>query len=129
MAAYKTPDKFNCAISFAGVTDLVSLKQRAYQFIFGRLNAARLPSGEALKQNSPLENVADIDLPILLVHGDVDRNVMIEQSRDLAAALEKAGKEYTYIEQANGDHHFSLQAHRLEYLQAVEAFLEKHIEH
>jgi len=127
VAAYKTPEKFNCAISFAGVSDLTELKQKSYLFKFGRLAAARLPRGKLLLQNSPMENIAQIKIPILLVHGDVDRSAMVEQSRDFAAALTNAGIEHTYIEQANGDHFLSLQKHRLEYLQALDTFLSTHL--
>jgi dipeptidyl aminopeptidase/acylaminoacyl peptidase len=52
---------------------------------------------------------------------------MIEQSRNLVQALDSAGVEYQYIEQRNGDHFFSLQSHRLEYLKAHDQFLEKHL--
>ncbi len=70
-----------------------------------------------------------IGVPLLLVHGDVDRSAMIEQSRDLAEALEAAGKTCRYIEQANGDHFLSLQAHRQQFLSALEAFLRSHLGH
>jgi dipeptidyl aminopeptidase/acylaminoacyl peptidase len=127
VAAYKTPEKFRCAISFAGVSDLADLRNRWYNYRFGRLSTARLPKGEALVNNSPIENVKEMQLPLLIVHGDVDRSVMIEQSRNLAQALSNAGIEHQYIEQPNGDHFFSLQAHRLEYLQALDKFLTKHL--
>lgn len=127
VAAYKTPDKFNCAISFAGVTDLAALRERLYNFNLGRLTAARLPKGAALIKNSPIENVKKMGIPLLIVHGDVDRSVMIEQSRDLVSGLKKAKKDYIYIEQTNGDHFFSLESHRLEYLQALDEFLDQHL--
>ena len=127
VAAYKTPEKFKCAISFAGVTDLPDLRKNWMFFQFGDFVRARLPRGEKLLENSPLHNVDKIKLPLLIVHGDVDRSVMIEQGRNFAKALEEAGKDYQYIEQTNGDHYFSLQSHRLEYLQAMDEFLDKHI--
>ncbi len=127
VAAYKTPEKFNCAISFAGVSDLADLRTRWYNFRFGRLSTARLPTGDALSRNSPIENIDKINIPLLIVHGDVDRSVMIEQSRNLAQALEQSGIEHQYIEQSNGDHFFSLQKHRLEYLRALDEFLAEHM--
>ena len=127
VAAYKTPDRFKCAISFAGVADLSDLVNRFYGYLLGRLTIARLPKGKALAENSPLQNVDDIGIPLLLVHGDVDRSVMIEQSNKLAAALEKAGKEFEYIYQENGDHFLSLQSHRTQFLEAMDIFLAKHL--
>ncbi len=128
VASYKTPNKFKCAVSFAGVTDLASLKERWHLFSFGRFVTARLPVGDALTENSPIENVDKIRLPLLIVHGDVDRSVMIEQSRDFVEALKTANVAHTYIEQPNGDHFFSLESHRLEYLQALESFLNRALE-
>ena len=52
---------------------------------------------------------------------------MIEQSRQLVAALEKAGKPHHYIEQPYGDHFLSNQEHRIEFFSAMDEFLEQHI--
>ena len=54
VAAYKTPEKYKCAASFAGVTDLEELRDRWHLYILGHLSTARLPTGEALTKNSPL---------------------------------------------------------------------------
>lgn len=127
VAAFKTPERFRCAVSFAGVTDLPELATRWYNFLLGELSVARIQSGKSRRENSPLDQVEKIRLPLLIVHGDVDRSVMIEQSRDLVAALEKAGKPYRYIEQTNGDHFLSLQSHRIEFFRAMDEFLQKHL--
>ena len=44
----------------------------------------------------------------------------------MAQKLKSAGKDVTYIVQPLGDHHFSRQQDRLEFLKAMEAFLAKH---
>ena len=127
VAAYQIPDRLRCAVSFAGVSDLDGVAERWRNFRFGELSVARIQDGEARRTNSPLHNVDRIGVPLLLVHGDVDRSAMIEQSRDLADALQAAGKPFRYVEQANGDHFLSLEAHRLEFLTALEAFLGTHL--
>ncbi len=114
-------------MSFAGVTDLPELLKHQLNFRFGRLSTARIQSGETRTENSPLDHVDEIGVPLLIVHGDVDRSVMIEQSRTLVAALEEAGKPYRYIEQPNGDHFLSLQSHRVEFLEALDEFLSEHL--
>ena len=88
---------------------------------------ARVQDGIERDQHSPLHSVADFDLPLLLVHGDVDRQVMIEQSQSFAKALTRAGKDFRYIEQPNGNHHLSLQSHRREFFHAMDDFLNQHI--
>ncbi|MEZ5561114.1 MAG: alpha/beta fold hydrolase [Pseudomonadales bacterium] len=127
VAAYKTPQRFRCAVSFAGVTDLDGLVDRLRNFRFGELSIARIQQGEARRANSPLANVDRMGVPLLIVHGDADRSVMVEQSRTLVQALEKAGKPHLYIEQADGDHFLSVQSHRVEFFEALLAFLQQHL--
>ncbi|MEM7079659.1 MAG: prolyl oligopeptidase family serine peptidase, partial [Pseudomonadota bacterium] len=127
VAAYKAVDRLRCAVSFAGVADLAELKDKWYFYAFGRRAVARIQNGPDMLANSPIENVEKIGLPLLLVHGDVDTTVVIEQATRFVEALDKAGKDYRYIEQRNGDHYFSLQSHRVEYLRAVGEFLAQHI--
>jgi dipeptidyl aminopeptidase/acylaminoacyl peptidase len=127
VAAFKTPEKFRCAVSFAGVTDLAKLEHRRRTMVFGRLATPRIPSGELRAANSPLAQVGKIGIPILLVHGDLDRNVMLEHASEFAEALEKNGKAYRYIEQAGGDHHLSRQSHRTEFFEAMDEFLAAHL--
>jgi dipeptidyl aminopeptidase/acylaminoacyl peptidase len=40
------------------------------------------------------EHVERIALPLLIMHGDLDRTVMVEQSRDLVAKVEAARKPF-----------------------------------
>lgn len=130
VAAHKTSERFKCAVSFAGVTDLDELNRQWSNFEDGAGFAGqRLQSGEARDQNSPILNVDKIGIPLLIVHGDVDRRVMIEQSREFVKVLEKAGKSYTYIEQQNGNHHLSLESHRIEFFEAMDGFLSEHLIH
>ncbi|NCF33222.1 MAG: alpha/beta fold hydrolase [Proteobacteria bacterium] len=127
VAGFKSPEKYQCAVAFAPVTDLDELVKRRRYFVTGALAIARIQSGELRDQYSPLQRVDDFKIPLLLVHGDVDRRVMIEQSQTLARALTKAGKDFRYIEQPNGNHHLSLQSHRREFFLAMDEFLDQHI--
>ena len=127
VAAFKAPERLRCAVSFAGVSDLRDLKDHIRNFRLGELTLARIQEGRAMIENSPIHQVDRIGVPLLLVHGDRDRNVMIEQSRTFAGALKKAGKDYIYIEQPYGDHHLSIQRHRLQFFEAMDAFLAEHL--
>ena len=89
-----------------GVTKLNELN-RHWRNFGAEYAALRLQSGDERDKSSPIMNVDEIDIPLLIVHGDVDRRVMIEQSREFVKALEKADKPYTYIEQKNGNHHLA----------------------
>ena len=52
---------------------------------------------------------------------------MVEQSRELATALDQAAKPHRYLELANGDHYLSLQHQRREVFEAMEQFLAEHL--
>jgi dipeptidyl aminopeptidase/acylaminoacyl peptidase len=79
---------------------------------------------------SPVNFAAGFSTPILLMHGKVDRRVPVQQSREMAEKLKAAGKvagrDYIYVEQPLGDHFFSREADRLDFLQRMEAFLKEH---
>ena len=127
VAAYKTPDRYKCAVSFAGVANLDTLARSWYRYYTGSAAVNRLQSGAARNENSPILHVEKMAIPLLLVHGDVDRLVTIEHSRELAAALKSSNKAYIYIEQTNGNHHLSLESHRIEFFEAMDEFLAKHL--
>jgi dipeptidyl aminopeptidase/acylaminoacyl peptidase len=50
----------------------------------------------------------------------------VKQSRDMAEKLKAAGKDYRYVEQPLGDHHFSREADRLQFLKEMDAFLQQY---
>jgi len=56
------------------------------------------------KKASPTTFVSKDDPPFLIVHGDADRTVPIEQSRILFAKLKDAGVDATMIVVKNGNH-------------------------
>ena len=50
----------------------------------------------------------------------------VKQSRELAEKLKAAGKTYRYVERPKGDHHFSRQADRVQFLREMEKFLQEY---
>ncbi len=119
--------QFRCAISFAGVADL--MKMRRYDGGFLNGNSAKAgwrESAPDLRAVSPVNYPQDFSTPLLLMHGKKDLRVPVDQSRDMARRLQAAGKDVRYVEQPLGDHHFTRQADRLQFLNEVEAFLKAH---
>ncbi len=132
VAAYQSPERFRCAVSFAGVSDLRKLLVNARNFIDSeRLTSkivGKLRGWKEVNDISPMTNVDKISIPLLLVHGDEDSRVAVKQSRDLVKKLAAAKADYRYVEQEGGDHHLSLESHRLEFFRLMTAFLKKHLE-
>jgi dipeptidyl aminopeptidase/acylaminoacyl peptidase len=132
MGAAKTPDLYRCAVSFAGVSDLIDLGLHRRQFVdaeavFERQVGDLWDDRAQLKATSPRRLVDQIKAPVLLIHGTADRSVPFDQSADMASALKRAGKAHKFIRQEDGDHHLSHQAHRTQFFQELEAFLDAHI--
>lgn len=126
-AAQRDGEKFRCAISYAGVSDLSSMMRYDSRFLNhgGRRDwmKEQAPDFQAV---SPVHYPEQFSIPILLMHGKKDLRVQVKQSREMAEKLSKAGKEHRYVEQPLGDHHFSRQEDRLQFLKEMEAFLAKH---
>lgn len=128
LGAARTPDLYQCAISFAGVSDL---REQRYSYRkYTSYNLAKKQMGEdndLLEQNSPLNMVEKIKVPILLLHGTEDRSVPVKQSRMMASALADENKVFTYIEIEDGTHHLDYLPHRKQTFEAIDAFLNKYL--
>ena len=126
-AATRGGSRYRCAVSFAGVSDLAAMVRYDGRFLYGNYSRnwmkEQAPDFRAV---SPIHQAARVSIPVLLMHGKKDRTVLVGQSRDMAEKLEKEGKSVTYIEQPEGDHYFTREADRLQFLQALEAFLKQH---
>jgi dipeptidyl aminopeptidase/acylaminoacyl peptidase len=128
LGAARTPDLYQCAISFAGISDLREL--RASYRNYTNYNLAKKQFGEdndLLEQNSPLNMVEKIKVPVLLLHGTEDRSVPVKQSRMMAEELADEKKVFTYIEIEDGTHHLDYLPHRKQTFEAIDAFLNKYL--
>ena len=76
---------------------------------------------------SPLFHIDKATVPFLIIHGDKDPIVPVDQSRDFHAALQKAGKESTYIELPNEGHGFGQPGSLQKLLAATREFFAKHL--
>ena len=126
------PGVYRCAVSVAGVTDLRRLIIWSREH--GGMSAERYwdrfmgvpDAGDpALDKYSPAKLAANASAPILLIHGADDTVVPIDQSREMADALRRAGKPVELVELKSDDHWLSRGATRLQMLQATVTFLEK----
>jgi dipeptidyl aminopeptidase/acylaminoacyl peptidase len=107
------PELYKCVVSWAGVADLSVLMRdklkddgkdsATYQYW---LKAVGDPdkNAAALKAASPVTYAATYQRPVLLIHGDADTNVDVEQSRIMNRALKAAGRDVKLITFTNEDH-------------------------
>jgi dipeptidyl aminopeptidase/acylaminoacyl peptidase len=128
MGAVKTPDLFQCAISFAGISDIKKLRDGSRYFM--NKNAMREQLGndtDQLKKTSPVRAADKIKIPILLIHGKDDSIVPVEQSRIMAEELKDQHKTYEYVELEGGSHFLDYLPHRKQTFESMEVFLSKYL--
>jgi len=131
MGAAKDSNIYRCAVSFAGVADLRDLLLHQRDYINSDVVEKQIGEywgdREQLQANSPRQQAEKIQIPVLLVHGSKDRVVPVQQSRDMAAALQAAGKPHQFIELEDGDHWLSDYEHRMKLFEAMDQFLATHL--
>jgi dipeptidyl aminopeptidase/acylaminoacyl peptidase len=125
-AAQRDKGVYRCAVSYAGVSDMSAMVRYDGNFLnAGRRKDWLRAQAPDLKAVSPVNYAADFSIPILIMHGKADRVVPVKQSREMVEKLKAAGKPYRYVEQPKGDHHFSEEADRVQWLKELEAFLKE----
>jgi dipeptidyl aminopeptidase/acylaminoacyl peptidase len=76
-------------------------------------------------QSSPVSAIATWKSPVLLIHGDDDRNVRFSQTTDLVQRLDKAGVTYEELIIPDDTHHFMRHANLVKVDSAVAAFFDR----
>jgi dipeptidyl aminopeptidase/acylaminoacyl peptidase len=124
------PGVYRCAVSVAGIADLRRMRtwtvdnhDSSVQRYWDRFMGVTDNKATSLAQISPIEHIATVSVPILLIHGRDDTVVPFEQSEMMADALKKAGKPFEFVTLKHEDHWLSSSATRLQMLQATSAFL------
>jgi dipeptidyl aminopeptidase/acylaminoacyl peptidase len=105
------------------------LKEESAGFDISKTQAKFIGSGPHIAEGSPLRHASAISAPVLLVHGDMDSNVGVAQSRRMEEALNKAGKSVDYIEFKGLDHGLVDTNARRQMLTKIGELLERTIGH
>ena len=100
VASLRDPNIFQCAVAGAGVSDIKEI--RATLNDFPVLRAYR----KTVKGLNPIEQVASVDIPILVIHGDIDERVPVSHSRRFVEELKKHNKPHKYLELKGANHFF-----------------------
>lgn len=136
VAATLTPDMYQCAIAVSAVTDLVAqvkwerkqegADSEVYEYFVAHIGHPRRDKDE-LQAHSPAKLAEQVTRPILLIHGEDDGVVPIEQTEIMEKALRKAGKAFTKIVLEESNHSYrSDEDERREY-EAILEFLSTHL--
>ncbi|MGQ0534218.1 MAG: alpha/beta hydrolase family protein [Caulobacteraceae bacterium] len=129
-----TRDTYRCAISIAGVSDLVEQSRYVLRegddeedaYIRRSIGDPRIDR-DRLMARSPAAHAGDIDIPVLLLHGDQDSIVQVEHSRRMERALRQAGGNVRYVEVAGEGHPYWSDEDQTTLYTEVETFLARHL--
>ena len=135
-AATLTPEKYQCVIAAAGVSDLLAFLRRerreegsnseAYQYWVAHIGHPGRDK-ETIKAVSPVEHAGNLSRPLLILHGKDDGVVDYEQAERMDKALRKAGKFFRLVTLENSSHSYMPEEDELTYYTEILAFLETHL--
>jgi dipeptidyl aminopeptidase/acylaminoacyl peptidase len=82
---------------------------------------------DAYNAGSPINRVDAIGVPLLVVHGEEDDVVPVEQARELVAELRRLDKPFEHVTYRAEGHGFAHASTRLDFAQRLEQFLDWHL--
>jgi dipeptidyl aminopeptidase/acylaminoacyl peptidase len=113
MGAVKTSELYQCAVSINGIADLKAMidydkdlygkDSDVYAYV-KKLMGDPKRDADRIKATSPLTHAANINTPLLLIHGAKDKVVPVKQSQALSTALKANGKAVKYVELEGVNH-------------------------
>jgi dipeptidyl aminopeptidase/acylaminoacyl peptidase len=126
MALARNSDLFAAGVDIHGVHDWTTERAR------GLMNRERYEQPPDLDRalqvayrSSPVSYISGWKSPVLVIHGDDDRNVRFGQTVDLVQRLARAGVPYEELIIPDDTHHFMMHANSVKVDSATVAFLEK----
>ena len=125
-------NRFNAAVIAAPVTNLPSFygtSDIGVNFSETQLGGERFERIEHYREHSPLTYVRNVATPVLLLHGEEDIRVPIEQSEQYFASLKRHGKEVEFVRFPGTSHGIFRAKHpliRSEYFRRMLDWFERH---
>lgn len=130
--AIRNPERYRCAVSIAGVTDLPAQlrfdrKSFAASRYFREWRTKIGGEGKVdLAQISPISFAERLKTPVLILHGEADQTVPVKQGHAMVEKLTKAGANVTSAFYKESGHDFDNAADFEDVMRRIEAFLAKH---
>lgn len=118
---------YKAIVAIAPVTDLEKLKVDAQNYTDSRIVEDFVGTGPHVIEGSPDRHPEQIQVPVLLVHGDMDQNVSFAQSQKMDSALQGAGKQVEFLQYKGLDHQLDDSSARTELLTHIGELLQRTI--
>jgi dipeptidyl aminopeptidase/acylaminoacyl peptidase len=129
----KDPNLYACGIDYVGVSNLFTFMNTIPPYWTTELEKLYEMVGHPEKDRaqftatSPALNADKIKAPLLVVQGAKDPRVNKAESEQMVQALENRGVKVQYLVKENEGHGFRNEENRIEFYEAMEVFLKKHI--
>jgi dipeptidyl aminopeptidase/acylaminoacyl peptidase len=128
--AGKWPDGFKCLVSHAGIMDNRMMGYSTEELWFDEWEMQGTPyeKPENYERHNPVNHVADWKTPMLVIHGQLDYRIPVEQGIGVFTALQRRGidSQFLYFPDEN---HWILKPHNsVLWHDTVNAWLKKHTE-
>ena len=133
-ALVRTPDLFQCAANYAGITDLLLFHSVTWSDLSDSdFQRHLLPvmvgdpdrDRAQLRATSPAQNAGKIKAPVFMAYGGEDRRVPIIHGERMKDALEKLGKPLEWMVKTEEGHGFTQLDNRVEFYSRLEAFIKR----
>jgi len=128
-----TPDLFCCAVAIVGPSNLITFINTIPPYwkpmidMFHKRLGSPEKDEEFLKSRSPLFQVDNIKIPMLIAQGANDPRVNQDESEQIVAAMAAKGIEYEYLLYPDEGHGFAKPENRVSYYAAAEKFFARHM--
>ncbi len=129
-----TPDLYACAIDYVGVSNLFTFLDsippywKPYIEMMYEMVGHPEKDKELLEASSPVFHVDQIKAPLFVAQGAMDPRVKKSESDQIVAALQKRDVAVQYLVKDNEGHGFHNQENKFEFYQAMEDFLDRHLQ-
>jgi dipeptidyl aminopeptidase/acylaminoacyl peptidase len=121
------PKLYKAVVAVAPVTDLPAHAEEWRNWSSHRLEVERIGTGSEPREGSPAQHADAFLAPVLLFHGDRDRNVNIRQSQLMEGRLKGAGKTVELVVYPKLDHQLDDSDARADMLRKADAFLKANL--
>ncbi len=124
------PDLFAVGVDICGMADFETFYQHTEPWIAAAAEAKYgHPQDDAalLRELSPIHRIDRLRAPLLVVHGDEDTNVPVEEAEQVVAALAARGIPHRYLLFAGEGHELLATENRVAFVQATVGWAGHHL--
>jgi dipeptidyl aminopeptidase/acylaminoacyl peptidase len=127
------PDVFACGVDYVGVSNLLTFMTTMPPYwdtfretMYRRVGNPKTDE-ELLRSRSPLFAADKIQVPLFIAQGFKDPRVNHAEAEQMVAAMQKNNRPVEYMVKMDEGHGFANPENRMDFYQAMETFLQKHL--